>query len=189
MAARRGAPLDRGQQATASALSPSDRYGYSSASSALSGGHTSLVSTSYTRRTLVIASGAFRAFAAACTCSMWARMAWCSARNQSASVECAAATAPRGPAQRAEIGYNAPFTVELACPQSIAFVSLIRPGLTTHSPNVEERPIDVPKQVVAPTGLRVEVDIDDPIAPPGWYVLFLTDTGGVPSVAHWVHLS
>ena len=34
-----------------------------------------------------------------------------------------------------------------------------------------------------------DVDIDARIAPPGWYMLFLTDTGGVPSAAHWVHLS
>ena len=88
-----------------------------------------------------------------------------------------------------EIGYNATFTVETARPQSVDFVSLIRPGLTTHSFNVEQRLIDVPIQEVAPTGLRVEVDVDARIAPPGWYMLFLTDTGGVPSAAHWVHLS
>ena len=27
------------------------------------------------------------------------------------------------------------------------------------------------------------------IAPPGWYMLFVIDANGVPSVAKWVHLS
>jgi hypothetical protein len=27
------------------------------------------------------------------------------------------------------------------------------------------------------------------IAPPGWYVLFLVDEDGVPSVANWLHLT
>lgn len=89
----------------------------------------------------------------------------------------------------AAIGYNASFMIETARPQSVAFVSLIRPGLTTHSFNVEQRLIDVPIQEVAPAGLRVGVDADARIAPPGWYMLFLTDAGGVPSVASWVHLS
>jgi hypothetical protein len=31
---------------------------------------------------------------------------------------------------------------------------------------------------------------DEPtLAPPGWYMLFLVDTAGVPSVAKWVHLT
>jgi hypothetical protein len=87
------------------------------------------------------------------------------------------------------IGYSTPFMIETARPQSIAFVSLIRPGLTTHSFNVEQRLIDVPVREVTAAGLRVEVDVDARIAPPGWYMLFLTDTGGVPSAASWVHLS
>jgi hypothetical protein len=27
------------------------------------------------------------------------------------------------------------------------------------------------------------------LAPPGWYMLFITDNTGVPSVATWIHLS
>ena len=27
------------------------------------------------------------------------------------------------------------------------------------------------------------------IAPPGWYMLFVTNDDSIPSVAHWVHLT
>ena len=27
------------------------------------------------------------------------------------------------------------------------------------------------------------------LAPPGWYMLFVVDANGVPSVAKWVHLT
>jgi hypothetical protein len=31
---------------------------------------------------------------------------------------------------------------------------------------------------------------DNPnIAPTGWYMLFLVNEGGVPSIARWIHLS
>jgi hypothetical protein len=87
------------------------------------------------------------------------------------------------------ISYGVPFTIETAQPQQIAYASLIRPGLTTHSFNVEQRLVDVPLQQAPPGGLHARIDGDDHIAPPGWYMLFITDMRGVPSVAHWVHLS
>ena len=100
-------------------------------------------------------------------------------------MRCHSRQSPTGPPGK----IKAPTSPSKASKQSIAFVSLIRPGLTTHSFNVEQRLIDVPIQDVAPTGLRIGVDVDARIAPPGWYLLFLTDTSGVPSAAHWVHLS
>ncbi|MGH3771246.1 MAG: galactose oxidase-like domain-containing protein [Pseudonocardiaceae bacterium] len=88
-----------------------------------------------------------------------------------------------------EIGYGPPFTIETAQSQQIASACLIRPGLTTHSFNVEQRLVDITIQQAPPDGLRARVDVDARIAPPGWYMLFLTDRRGVPSVAQWVHLS
>jgi Domain of unknown function (DUF1929) len=88
-----------------------------------------------------------------------------------------------------EIGYGPAFTIETAQPQQVTSACLIRPGLTTHSFNVEQRLVDLPVELALPDGLRAHVDADARVAPPGWYMLFLTDTRGVPSVAHWVHLS
>ncbi len=35
----------------------------------------------------------------------------------------------------------------------------------------------------------VQVPKERGLIPPGWYMLFLTDTSGVPSPAKWVHVS
>jgi hypothetical protein len=36
--------------------------------------------------------------------------------------------------------------------------------------------------------LKLSVTADRTIAPPGWYMLFVTNDAGVPSVARWVKL-
>lgn len=89
----------------------------------------------------------------------------------------------------ADIGYGPAFTIETAQAQQIESACLIRPGLTTHSFNVEQRLVDLPLEHPAPDQLSSRVDVNSAVAPPGWYMLFLTDKRGVPSVAHWVHLS
>lgn len=88
-----------------------------------------------------------------------------------------------------EIRYGTSFAVETAQPQQISSACLIRPGLTTHSFNIEQRLVDLPFQQAPPTGLRAQVDVDNRIAPPGWYMLFITDQRGVPSAGEWVHLT
>ncbi len=87
-----------------------------------------------------------------------------------------------------EISYGTKFTIATAQASAIASVNMIRPGLTTHSFNVEQRLVDVPF-TVAGNGLQATVTNAPNIAPPGWYMLFLTGTNKVPSVATWVHLS
>jgi len=37
--------------------------------------------------------------------------------------------------------------------------------------------------------IRAEVPHEQNIAPPGWYMLFVVNREGVPSVAKWVHLT
>ena len=79
--------------------------------------------------------------------------------------------------------------VRTAQTQSIKWVDLIRPGLTTHSFDSTQRLVDVPFTVTPPDRLRATIPDDRGAAPPGWYMLFLINTQGVPSVASWVHLS
>jgi hypothetical protein len=80
-------------------------------------------------------------------------------------------------------------SIAVRCPQAgrVKWASLVRPGLTTHSFNVEQRLVDLPFTVEDVT-LRCDVTGERNLAPPGWYMLFLTDTEGVPSVAHWLLL-
>jgi hypothetical protein len=81
-------------------------------------------------------------------------------------------------------------TVALASPQAgtLRWISLVRNGVTTHSFDNGQRLVDV--QIIAQGGGNVRARMtDNPnIAPPGWYMLFLVDQHGVPSVAKWVQV-
>jgi len=81
-------------------------------------------------------------------------------------------------------------TISIATPNAgdIQWVSLIRPGVTTHSFNTTQRLVDLP--IITRSGgvVQVQVTGEPNVAPPGWYMLFLTDHDRVPSVARWVHL-
>ena len=82
-------------------------------------------------------------------------------------------------------------TIEISSPQagSIRWASLIRNGVTTHSFNNGQRLVDLPISALVGSVLRVTLTAEPNIAPPGWYMLFLTDNRGVPSVAHAVHVT
>jgi len=81
-------------------------------------------------------------------------------------------------------------TVDISSPQagSIRWAHLIRYGVTTHSFNTGQRLVDLPITSQAGGTVRVTLTGEPNIAPPGWYMLFLTDKNGVPSVAHSVHV-
>ena len=81
--------------------------------------------------------------------------------------------------------------VTVATPDAAALrdVSLIRPGATTHSFNTNQRLVDLPVINRDGAGIQVQVTDNPNLAPPGWYMLFITNTKGVPSVAKWVHLA
>ena len=64
---------------------------------------------------------------------------------------------------------------------------LMAPPATTHGADMQQR--NVPLQVVssqAGTGLTVKAPPSYGVAPPGYYMLFLLNSQGVPSVAKWV---
>jgi hypothetical protein len=87
-----------------------------------------------------------------------------------------------------EVAYGATIQLQTAEAATIQWVSLIRPASTTHSNNSEQRLVDLTFQVSAAATLDVTVTNEHNLAPPGWYMLFITNQGGVPSVARWVHL-
>ncbi|MDQ1026385.1 hypothetical protein QF035_003967 [Streptomyces umbrinus] len=85
--------------------------------------------------------------------------------------------------------YGETVTVVTPDADSIRWASLLRNGVTTHSFDSNQRLVDL---VMARQGggtLDVRVTENRDIAPPGWYMLFLVDEEGVPSIAEWVHLS
>ncbi|MGB9140398.1 MAG: galactose oxidase-like domain-containing protein [Pseudonocardiaceae bacterium] len=82
-------------------------------------------------------------------------------------------------------------TVNIATPNAdaIQWVSLIRPGVTTHSFNTTQRLVDLPIVIQGGGIVQIQITGEPNLAPPGWYMLFLTDHNRVPSVARWVHLA
>jgi hypothetical protein len=89
----------------------------------------------------------------------------------------------------AATGYGDTFTVQTPQAQQIKWVSLIRNGVTTHSFDSGQRLVDLP--VVSRVGGELGVSVpDNPnLAPPGWYLLFLVDQQGIPSVGAWIQVN
>jgi len=83
------------------------------------------------------------------------------------------------------------FEIEIANPETISTVVLVRPMAVTHQTDSEQKVIHLEKNIsgpntitaVAPNGWHPHS-----LAQQGWYMLFLIDTAGVPSHAHFVHL-
>jgi hypothetical protein len=94
----------------------------------------------------------------------------------------------------AVVGYNASFSVSYTSTLPISSAVLVRPGSTTHAFDMEQRLIGLcgpsPQPACSGTG---SVTLTSPpngnIAPPGYYMLFLLDSAGVPSIAKFVQLS
>ena len=80
--------------------------------------------------------------------------------------------------------------IDIATPQSgsLKWAHIIRPCVTTHSFDGSQRLVDL--QIVSQAGTTVKVNVpgNRNFAPPGWYMLFIVNNGGIPSEAKWVHL-
>lgn len=70
---------------------------------------------------------------------------------------------------------------------AIRNVVLVRPGSTTHSSDPNQRLVDV-NFTKTGSGVAVTMPTEPNLAPPGWYMLFVIDSSGVPSAAKWIHL-
>lgn len=92
-------------------------------------------------------------------------------------------TAPAG------VGYGAAFQVTTANPGDIASVALMRPGSSTHAFDFEQRLVNLAFTPGAGTTLNLTAPPSANVAPPGYYMLFLVNRAGVPSVATWMQLT
>jgi hypothetical protein len=92
-------------------------------------------------------------------------------------------TAPVG------ILYDSTMTIHTPDARHIKWVELLRPMATTHSCEPGQRIVDLPFEVTDFCHVHAHVTKEQNIAPPGWYMLFLVNHNGVPSVAKWVHLT
>jgi hypothetical protein len=87
----------------------------------------------------------------------------------------------------AQLQYNASFFISTPDSATIAKVVLIRTGAVTHFFDQNERYIPL-TFTQADGGLNVTAPVNANLAPPGYYMLFLVNSAGVPSVAPFVQL-
>ncbi len=88
-----------------------------------------------------------------------------------------------------QIAYGASFDVSFTTQGSIAEAVLVRPGAATHAFDMEQRLVELEIASVLTGQLSLVGPPNANIAPPGYYMLFLINTAGAPSVARFVRLS
>ncbi len=88
----------------------------------------------------------------------------------------------------ANIFYGAEFFAATPDSASIVSAAVIRNGSVTHAFNMDQRYVPVGFRTVT-GGLMITAPANANLAPPGYYMLFLVNSNGVPSIAPMVHLS
>jgi uncharacterized membrane protein len=97
------------------------------------------------------------------------------------------ATRPSITGAPSSISYNDSFTVQTPDAANISHVVLVRNGSVTHAFGMDQRLVDL--TFVASNGsLTVTAPPNGNIAPPGYYMLFLLNNSGVPSIAPFLQL-
>lgn len=84
------------------------------------------------------------------------------------------------------IQYNKSFVVQTPDAASVRTVALMRPGSVTHAFDEDQRYVELTFTPSA-GGLTITAPANANLAPAGYYMLFLVNNDGVPSVASWVH--
>jgi galactose oxidase-like protein/chitobiase/beta-hexosaminidase-like protein/glyoxal oxidase-like protein len=98
-----------------------------------------------------------------------------------------AATRPSITSASNSISYNNSFTVQTPDAATISQVVLVRNGNVTHAFGMDQRLVEL-SFTVGNGSLTVTAPPNGNIAPPGYYMLFLLNNSGVPSVAPFVQL-
>jgi Domain of unknown function (DUF1929)/Kelch motif len=86
------------------------------------------------------------------------------------------------------VHYGDVVTITCGSTANLKWVNLIRASTTTHGLNTDQRLVDVPFTVSGGTTLEATLTTEANLAPPGFYLLSITDDQGVPSVARWVRI-
>src|SRR5437762_4540387 len=86
------------------------------------------------------------------------------------------------------IGYGSTFQVQTPDAASINSAVLMRPGAVTHAFDMDQRVVGMSFASSA-GALTVTAPPNGDIAPPGYYLLFLLNSAGVPSVGAFVQLA
>jgi hypothetical protein len=91
----------------------------------------------------------------------------------------------------AQVHHGHEFTIQTPSPSTIGKVVLVRPMAVTHQTDSEQRVIQLAFLTTGPTELTATAPNGwhpHALAPRGWYMVFLVDQQGVPSVGQFMHL-
>ena len=87
----------------------------------------------------------------------------------------------------ASVSYGSAFQIQTPNAAQIGSVVLVRPGSQTHAFDMDQRLVEL--SFTAASGVvTATAPPHGNIAPPGYYMLFILDSAGVPSVARFVRL-
>jgi len=98
------------------------------------------------------------------------------------------ATRPTIGSAPATAAYGSAFAVSTPDASSISSVALIRAGAVTHAFDMDQRMIGLSYSDQGNGTLLVNAPANGNLAPPGYYLLFLVNSSGVPSVASFVQV-
>ena len=84
--------------------------------------------------------------------------------------------------------YGSTFVVNTPDANSISSISLIRAGADTHAFDMDQRMVGLSFTNQGNGTLRVNAPANGNLAPPGYYMMFLVNSSGVPSLAKWVQM-
>jgi plastocyanin len=87
------------------------------------------------------------------------------------------------------LSYGSTFTVSVSQAPNIETVALVAPISVTHHTDAGQRYIKVPINSRTATSLQSTAPANGNIAPPGFYLLFLVNSQGVPSEGQFVSIS
>ena len=100
-----------------------------------------------------------------------------------------AATRPTITSAPSGINYGSNFTIQTPDAANITSAVLVRAGGVTHAFNMDQRLVGMSFTVADAGDLTLTAPPSGNIAPPGYYLLFLVNNAGVPSVASFVQLA
>jgi hypothetical protein len=86
-----------------------------------------------------------------------------------------------------DVHYGAQYPITTTQSSPLTSAVLVRPMAVTHQSDSNQRLVSL-AFTGGSTG-SITMPTSGNIAPPGWYMLFVVDQKGVPSVASWVHLT
>ena len=85
-------------------------------------------------------------------------------------------------------GGSLPVAGTAAAGATLSKVVIMRPGSATHSMDANQRVLRL-ASTTRTGGREATLPTNPNLAPPGWYLLFLNDNLGRPSVGRWIHLT